>query len=279
MSELETGCPNTIFHVGMRFHIGLLGGLGALMKHCPTVGQACRDMALHLHLHDRVAVPLLFSPSPGRVAFGYSVLQYDTVASDKIQDGSLAILYCLMRDLCGLEWKPISVQFAHAKPEDVKPFREAFNCTLHFDAQFSAVVFAARWLEQSVEGADPALYQLLKERLTLAEVELDRGLADKVRRALQSMVLSGTASSDGVASLLGIRERTLRRRLRTDGSSFQQLLNETLLTLAKQLLTETSLSVSEVSAALRYRDVTGFSKAFSRWMGCSPTQWLATVER
>lgn len=272
-AELETGCPHVVFQVGTRFRIELLGELGVLMQQAPTVGQACRDMALHLHLHDRVAVSLLFAPSPGRVALGYSVLNYETMASDKIQDGTLAILYRLMRDLCGPAWKPLSVQFAHARPKDVQPFKALFQCPLRFDAEFSAVVFAARWLEQPMEAADPALYRHLKERLALWELEDDRGLADKVRRALQSMVLSGTASSDGVASLLGIGERTLRRRLEADGTSFQQLLNETLLTLAKQLMTETSLSVSEISAALHYRDVPAFSNAFRRWMGCSPTRW------
>jgi AraC-like DNA-binding protein len=277
VSELETGCPHVIFQIASRFRIGLLGDLGLLMKHSPTVGQACRNMALHLHLHDRVAVPLLFAPSPGRVALGYSVLNYETMASDKIQDGSLAILFCLMRDLCGPTWKPLFIQFAHAKPEVVQPFKTFFKCTLRFDAQFSAVVFAARWLEHPVEGADPAVYRLLKERLMSSDLELDRGLADRVRRALQSMVLSGTASSDGVASLFGISERTLRRRLEADGTSFQTLLNEALLTLAKQLMKETSLSVSEISAALHYRDLPTFSNAFRRWMGCSPTQWRITV--
>lgn len=276
-SELATGCAHIALLAGGRFQLASAGDLGLLMKHSPTLGQACRNMALHLHLQDRVAVPLLFSPSPGRVALGYSVLNYDTPASDKMQDATLAILYCLLRQLCGPGWRPLLVQFAHGKPRDVLPFQLLFDCRLQFDARFSAIVFAARWLDHPMADADPAVYDLLSERLVQRGLEIDSGLSDKVRRVLQSMVLSGTASADAVATLFELSERTLRRRLEGEGTSFQGLLNETLLALAKQLMTETTLTISEITAALHYRDISTFSKAFRRWTGRNPTQWRSSI--
>ena len=273
----QTNCANILFLAAMRFHIELIGELGLLMRNSPNVGQALRNMALHMHLHDRTAVPLLFAIGPGRVALGYSLLDAGTQASDKIQDATQAVMFCLTRALCGPGWKPLEIQFAHARPNDVTPFKAAFNCPLRFDAQFSAVVFSTRWLEQSLPGADPARYQALQERMNLSESECERLIVEKVRCALRSMVLSGTASSDGVASLLDISERTLRRRLEAEGTSFQALLNDTLLTLARQLMSETSLSLSAISAALRYRDLATFSTAFKRWTGISPSQWRREI--
>lgn len=269
----ECNCPNALLLAGLRFRIGLIDELGELMKHSPTVGEALRNMALRLHLHDQVAVPLLFAIAPGRVALGYSLLDFNTPASDKIQDGTQAILYRLLQELCGSDWQPLAVQFAHVRPANVNALKDAFHCPLHFDAEFSAVVFAAQWLERPIAGADPALYRVLQDQLAVSEQENERDVAEKVRRALKSMVLSGTTSSDGVAGLLGISERTLRRRLADDGTSFQILLNDTLMTLAQQLMTETRLSISDIAAALRYRNLPTFSTAFRRWTGESPSQW------
>lgn len=273
IAALDANCPDAMLLAGMRFHFDLLGELGALMRHSPTVGAALRNMALHMHLHDRAAVPLLFTIGPDRVAFGYSLLDASIGSAAKIQETTQAILYCLLRDLCGPAWKPLAIQFAHARPADTRVLRESFPCPMHFDAEFSAVVFSAHWLEHRLPQANPALYKILQERMNLSELESERQLVEKVRGALRSMVLSGTASADAVASLLGISERTLRRRLEAEGTGFQALLNDTLLNLAKQLMSETRLSISEVSAALRYRDLASFSTAFRRWTGLSPSQW------
>lgn len=271
VSAIATNCPHITLLACMRFSLSDLGDLGLLMRHSPTVGDACRSMTLHLHLQDQVAVPLMFAPMPGSTALGYSVLNFDTLSSELIQEGSVGILFCLMRELCGANWKPHHVQFAHSKPADVKPLRAIFGCALQFDAQISAIVFASKWLREPVADADPRLYALLSERFLQATQS--QSLTDKVRRILHSMVLSGTTSIDGVATFCGLSERSLRRHLVVEGTSYQVLLNDTLLALAQQLLTETHLTVSEIAAALHYRNLSSFTSAFSRWTQKSPSQW------
>ena len=48
---------------------------------------------------------------------------------------------------------------------------------------------------------------------------------------------------------------------------------------AKQLLSETSLSVGEISAVLGFRDVFFFSKQFRQKTGCTPTEFRAKLMR
>jgi len=63
------------------------------------------------------------------------------------------------------------------------------------------------------------------------------------------MVLRGTATSDAVARLFAIHERTLPRRLAEEAMSLQQLSNQTRFELARQLLQNTGLSVSAIASA------------------------------
>jgi AraC-like DNA-binding protein len=55
----------------------------------------------------------------------------------------------------------------------------------------------------------------------------------------------------------------------------QQLVSQTRFELAKQLLENTELPLSEIASALRYADATVFSRAFRSWSKTSPREWRA----
>lgn len=269
----STGCQHFGLLLGQRFDTSMLGEIGALMRNSPTVGRACRELTLHLHLQDRGAVPLLIHVSPRHVALGYSVLRYETGAIRQFQEGVVAIMYRVMRELCGPDWTPVEARFSNRRPADLTPYRQFFGARLQFDADFSAVVFARDWLNHPVAGADPKLHEQLCTLIARMEDNQNHRLTDKVRRALRSMVFSGTASSEGIARLFELHERNLRRRLEADGTSAHQLIQEALFSVARQMLGETHLGVSEIAAALHYGDTAAFSNAFRRWAGMSPSKW------
>lgn len=74
-----------------------------------------------------------------------------------------------------------------------------------------------------------------------------------------------------VAATLGVSPRTLQRKLEVTGNEFAQLRDETLYSLARDLLREPGHSISEISRKLGYANPASFSIAFKRWSGMSPT--------
>jgi len=273
-----TGCDHLGLLVGQRFTLDALGEIGILMRNSPTVGVACRRLTLHMHLQDRGAVPLLLHISDRHVALGYSVLRYETPAIRQLHEGVVATLCCLMRELCGPAWQPVDIQLSHSRPGNLAPYRQVFGPRLRFDADFSAAVFDSKWLDHSVKSADPELFDQLSQTLARMEDRQSAGLADKVRRALQSMVFGGTASSEGIAHLFQLHERTLRRRLADEGTSAHALIQEVLFSVSRQLLRETRISVTEIAAVLHYGNAAAFSTAFRRWAQHSPREWRRLVQ-
>jgi AraC-like DNA-binding protein len=87
------------------------------------------------------------------------------------------------------------------------------------------------------------------------------------------MVLSGTAMLGNSAQLFSLHERTMRRRLEADGTTFQQLLNEARFEVAQQLLRETLLAAAEIAAILGYSNPGAFTRAFRGWSGSTPRRW------
>lgn len=78
---------------------------------------------------------------------------------------------------------------------------------------------------------------------------------------------------ESLAAQLHMTSRTLRRRLDAEGTSFRQLQDEVLGTLAEELLRSTALRLEEIAERLGYGEVSNFIHAFKRWKGVSPGQF------
>jgi len=268
-----TGCDHFGLLVGERFRLQALGEIGHLMRNSATVGEALRALLLHLHLHDRGAVPVLLEAAPSSVLLGYSAYGQGATSMAQIYDAAIAIGYRALQELCGLAWSPTSVQFSHVRPTDTAPFRRVFRTRLRFDAEACGVVFKSSCLERPIAGTDPALRRLLSRAIARSVEHAAMPFAEQVECALPGFVLNGATSADDVARFFGIHQRTMRKRLRENGTQLQTLIDRTRYGLARQLLRDTELPVMKIAAALHYSDPNVFSRAFRNWAGASPRQW------
>jgi AraC-like DNA-binding protein len=80
---------------------------------------------------------------------------------------------------------------------------------------------------------------------------------------------------DAVARALHVSPRTLRRKLREEGSSFREVLGQVRKNLALDYLEQSNLSLEEIATLLSYEDAANFSRAFGRWVGDTPGRYRA----
>ena len=94
-----------------------------------------------------------------------------------------------------------------------------------------------------------------------------------LRQVLRAGIARGVASGDDVARRLHLSRRTLNRRLKAEGTTFQRVLDEVRFELARKLLADARLPITEVSECLGYTTASAFTRAFRRWSGRSPAGW------
>lgn len=273
-----TNCPHIGLLLGHRFQLQNLGPLAHLLRNSATLGDALRSLVLHLHWHDRGAVPVFKSVSDSAVLLGYAVYRPLTPGIPEIYDVAITVAYRILQELCGSSWKPKRVQFAYRKPAAIQPYHDLFRSPVQFNSDVSGVIFASRCLSQSITGADPFLHHLLTQALQ-DEAASKMSFGEQVQEVLYQMVLGGNYSTNSVCSLFGFHERTLRRRLADEGLQLHDLVRDTRFELAKLMLEQTDRAVTEVSAALGYEDPNAFSRAFRSWAGHSPRQWRNQYRR
>ena len=97
-------------------------------------------------------------------------------------------------------------------------------------------------------------------------------ISDRVRGVFQRLE-PDVPDLETVAEALHMSRATLKRKLKTNGSTFQDIKDSFRLRRASNLLRDTEASVDEIAAELRFTDASGFSKAFRRWTGLAPSEW------
>ena len=95
-------------------------------------------------------------------------------------------------------------------------------------------------------------------------------MSERVRNALLVALPGGQSSVDDVCSRLHVSKRTLQRKLKDEGTSFQKILDETRSELSVHYLKQKSLSVVEISYLLGFQDPGSFYRAFHTWTGQTP---------
>ncbi len=171
---------------------------------------------------------------------------------------------------------PLRACFVHPGPGGLGPLPEVLGTDqIEFDAPDNAVHFDAATLDLPFPRADPALLSLL-DRVgseALVGVQADRGLVGDVAREIQRRLADGVPTVAEVARALALSPRTLQRRLTDEGTRFAAVLDDVREQLARQYLRR-GWSATETALALGYADTTAFSRAFRRWSGTTPAQFV-----
>ena len=274
-AALQTGCVHFGLLAGRTWHLSDFGVVGELMRNSPTVGEALRKLVSYQHLNSERAVAFV-REAAGVVDLGCAIYGDGLTGVEQFCDTYLAAAVNFLRQLCGPGWNPTEVFLPHSGPADETQYRQYFRVRPHFDAEFCGIRFPASWMDHSIDGADPA-------RLRAAEREARAmgrpHLLQEVTRSLRILLLSGNSSGDDVASMLSMHRRTLNRRLKGLGTTFQTILDRLRFEVACQLLASSEISLDEVAAALAYAGVSPFMRSFRRWAGTTPGRWRRMARR
>lgn len=193
-------------------------------------------------------------------------------------EASLAYTLAFCRWMTGKPLKPREVRFQSDTPVDIAPYQQVFQAPLRFNADHYALIFERADLETQLPSANESLAQL-HDRFAgeyLARFSGSR-VTHQVRQVLCRLLPQGEPKRDLVAQALHLSQRTLQRRLQEEGTSFQQLLDDTRRELALQYLLQRNLTLLEISYLLGFADPSNFFRAFRRWFGSTPGEYRSRL--
>jgi AraC-like DNA-binding protein len=272
-----TGDEDFGLHLGERTSLKVFDVLSYVLINSPTLGEAMRAVVrYHPIWNDGAGFTFEHEGESARIRYDYL-----GVAADECRQDCEMTLCMILRAghiLTGVEWTPDEVSFRHAKPTNTTEHRRIFRCPFNFSRPSNEIVFDASLLELAVTEADPALCAVLERHAEelLARSPRRAGLAGEVRRILSEALRGGDPGLEAVARRLGMSARTLQRKLREEGTSHQELLEEMRRDLSERYLREPRMAICEVAYLLGFSEPSAFHRAFRRWTGTTPARFRQT---
>ena len=272
----ELNCPSFGLLLSQRQGISILGPVGLIMRQQPTFQEAISALQKYLHLHSEAgSFNLEISGDLAIIKYFPNVLGGDQ--SRQITDLSLGVGCNVIRLYSGKAWKPRAVYFQHSMPPDLSLYTMTFRSPVSFKQEFNGLVFDASILNSTVDHYEPEMQRFLGIYLDGLERERPQSSVIQVKRMIARLLPKGHCSLKEVASLMGCKERSLQRRLKHDGITFQVLLDQTRQEIIKDLLGDKELSLTMMAQRLGYAELSVFSRAFKGWFGVSPSKYISVL--
>jgi AraC-like DNA-binding protein len=198
----------------------------------------------------------------------YPILQFCT-------EDMLLIGVCLARDNFELPVVVRSIDFAYPEPPWSADYEGIFPTKFRFDQPRTAICIESPSLDRPVRSNQDEFAEFCL-RCCSGVMDSIKGDAP-VSASLRAMFLQRTReipSSQEAAAFLGLGERTLRRRLADEATSYQQLVAQFRESLAIEYLESGHLSPKQIAYTLGYHSQSEFCRAFKRWTGATVTDYF-----
>ncbi len=263
-------------HVGERTDARGYGLLGYVTIHSRTFGEALSRVLRYQQLRtNAVKFSLEVNGGDAHLAYHYRTADVPPQARRHESEEMLSTMTRVGRELTGVDWSPLEVHFEHARPRDVSEHERIFRAPVRFSRPLTKLIFDASILTLPLAAADLTLGSLLERQAEelLAKSPRRGVFSGRVRQLVKESLPVGEARVDLVSRKLGVSPRTLQRKLREEGTSYQELLEETQRTLAEFYLRKPEMAIGEVSYLLGFSQPSTFHRAFRRWTGLTPKEF------
>jgi AraC-like DNA-binding protein len=259
------------FHLSQNFDLRTVGLLHFVFASSTTLNEAMQRAARYSSI---VNEGIRLTHREGkRISLVFECVGVSRHLDRHQMDFWMAALVRGCRQLTNRNLTPDRVRFVH-RGSAVSELRSFYACELSFGAEADETVFPLSLRNTPIVSADQYLNKLLikycEEALAHRRTNR-RSLGKSVENAIAVLLPHGQAQMSVIARKLGVSQRTLSRRLASEGLTFPGVLDALRCDLAKRHLADRDLSISKVAWLIGYSDVSAFSNAFKRRTGMSPS--------
>ena len=194
------------------------------------------------------------------------------------QDYAVGMLVRMCQLTLGEFLAPLRVELQRPRPREPERWEYMLSCRAQFERPVTRISWPLSEIVDPLVTGDPALAAINDEQ-TEAYLDsfLGRSMAREVVDAIVLSLPDGTPDQSDIAARLFMSSRTLQRKLKEEGTSFKELLQDTRLTLARKHLIDHNRSVVETAYLLGFSEPSTFSRAFKRWTGMAPADYRETA--
>jgi AraC-like DNA-binding protein len=170
--------------------------------------------------------------------------------------------------------------FSHDVSAYKDQLEQQFECPVHSLSAVSKIRISRLALKQNVKNPNSSMQTFYIAQLDIEKNkhEQQSNMSFQAKRIMYQQAKQGKfLNRDQLADLLSCSHRTLTRKLKSEGFSFQGLLDEVRFSMAKQILCQSNKSTKQVANYLGISSSAVFCRAFKKWSGMTPSEYQTSI--
>lgn len=166
----------------------------------------------------------------------------------------------------------IGAEVTHPAPAHHQAYERILRVPVTFGSHRNALLLDGSWLDRKISRTTHYAFGVLSRRAAelLESLEQCRTTRGEVERLLIPVLHTGIFGVEHAAARLGMSRKTLYRKLKAEGVTFERVLDELRHRMARHYLAGKKVSVNETAYLTGFSDRSTFTRAFKRWTGMSP---------
>jgi len=260
--------PGLGFRLGARFKPGHHGVLG----HAILCAESGRDVLRIVGHYSRIRGFLLdfrFREEGGvAILSAHEILPLGPIHQVAVEE--LLAMFGSRRSGARSFVQPTEIRIDYRAPAHRARYEALYDCPIRFGSDALEFRFFGKALDVPREMSNAEMVRICEERCQAILERLGSGghIVDRVRSHLVAPPRG--FELDAVASRMAMTPRTLRRRLKDEGTTFRNVVGDVRKGLALDYLETSDLPLEEIAGLLGYEDAANFNRAFRKWVGDAP---------
>lgn len=257
--------------LGQSQNLSVLGALSIAIMNAPTARDGIGIAARFMHVHNP-AFSMSLAPMPRTESDFLSCMVElrDPSGREQNDERILSNVHKSLAEVGGAAYRAKAVWFMHAPISAMSVYRRVFGVVPLFNQPTMGIAIARSVLDSWRPGGSEQMRIVAEAYLAQQSLPRERVLTQSVASMARSLLRGGEFTPEQTAKALGLHARTLQRRLREEGSSFEKIKDDARRDWAETLLAQPSVSLTQIADILGYADLSAFSRSSRRWFGEAP---------
>lgn len=269
--------PALGLEMGTRFGLAGYGPLTMLLMTCKNVFEGFQ-LGIRYQALTYLFGELSITPGAQHTTLVITPIPLPDSVHSILMERDMVGTFRLVNDIqtqLGLKLGPEEVGLPYPRPDHYQQLEDYFQCPVRFDQPHCYALIDNHTLAQEMPGYNKMAQDMYRAQcdamLAQRQTPLDN-LPARLTAYLQLFVrhFPNTAQS---AQAFGVTERTFRRHLHQEGTTFQQLLDQVRCQKACRYLQHSDYSIAAIADLLGYSESAALVRAFERWKGVTPARF------
>jgi AraC-like DNA-binding protein len=278
LSAQETGCDHFGLELAKRRDMtSYLGVLGAICLAAPTLGEGITKVFSLMRLHSEASLWQL-QQTGEKCYVIFSLLDESPGGNKQTQQLVTTLFWRFMHIISEHRWHPTMLSYTFTKPQDLMPYKRTFDVPIDFEADSCGVVFHSADLNIKLPQHDANLHQNLYQHAQAINDSKPRDFKEEIRVLIRKNLEVQQIGEEHITRFFPFERRTLQRKLKTEGTSYRELLNEVRISMAKEIMANSNIPITRLSDRLCFCDLANFTKSFKQYTGMTPRDWRQKIK-